>query len=90
VSFRNKQKGLNRIAKIGYGHLWLREENLSFDNHIIFKVRFPQTYVLNVDDFGCPNYTFGSLFVPNDVTIIGLSNPLAMTVPDKGVSCPLN
>jgi hypothetical protein len=25
-----KPKGINRIAKIGYGHLYLREEDLSF------------------------------------------------------------
>jgi hypothetical protein len=25
-----KPKGINRIAKIGYGHLCLREEDLSF------------------------------------------------------------
>jgi hypothetical protein len=30
-----KPIGQNRIAKIGYGHLYLREENLSFDNHCI-------------------------------------------------------
>jgi hypothetical protein len=28
-----KPKVLNRIAKIGYGHLCLREENISFDNN---------------------------------------------------------
>ena len=26
-------KDLNRIAKIGYGHLCMREKNLSFDNN---------------------------------------------------------
>jgi hypothetical protein len=26
-----KPKGINRIAKIGYGHLCPREENLGFD-----------------------------------------------------------
>jgi hypothetical protein len=30
---RNKPKSLNRIANIGYGHLCLREENLSFNNN---------------------------------------------------------
>jgi hypothetical protein len=25
-----KPKVLNRMAKLNYGHLWLREENLSF------------------------------------------------------------
>jgi hypothetical protein len=29
-----KPKGLNRIAKIGYGHLCMRVENLSFDKKI--------------------------------------------------------
>jgi hypothetical protein len=33
----SKPKGLNRIAKIGYGHLCLREENLSFNNNLIIK-----------------------------------------------------
>jgi len=28
-------KGLKRIAKIGYGRLCLREENLCFDNNYI-------------------------------------------------------
>jgi hypothetical protein len=28
-----KPKSLNRIAKIGQGHLYLREENLSFINN---------------------------------------------------------
>jgi hypothetical protein len=32
-----KPKGINRIAKIGYGHLCLREENLSFDKITLFK-----------------------------------------------------
>jgi len=30
-----KPKVLNKMAKIGYGHLCLREENLSFDNNYI-------------------------------------------------------
>jgi hypothetical protein len=30
-----KPKGINRIAKIGYGHIFLREENLSFINNYI-------------------------------------------------------
>jgi hypothetical protein len=30
-----KPKGLYRIAKIGYNHLCLREENLSFDKNDI-------------------------------------------------------
>jgi len=29
-----KPKGLNRITKIGYGYLYLREENLSFNKKI--------------------------------------------------------
>jgi len=29
-----KPKGLHRIAKIGYSHLCLREENLSFINNV--------------------------------------------------------
>jgi hypothetical protein len=34
-----KPKGLNRITKIGYGHLFLREENLIFiDNYIIYEL----------------------------------------------------
>jgi len=33
--FLIKLKGLNRIAKMGYDHLWLREENLSFINNYI-------------------------------------------------------
>jgi hypothetical protein len=28
-----KLKGPNRIAKISHGHLYLREENLSFNNN---------------------------------------------------------
>jgi len=28
-------KGLNRIAKIGYGHLCVRVENPSFDTNVI-------------------------------------------------------
>jgi hypothetical protein len=36
-----KTKGLNRTAKIGYGHLCLRMENLSFDkNYIIRNCKF--------------------------------------------------
>ena len=27
-----KPTGLNRVSKLGYGHLCLREENLTFDN----------------------------------------------------------
>jgi hypothetical protein len=30
-----KPKGLNRLAKISYGHLYLREENVSFINNYI-------------------------------------------------------
>ena len=30
-----EEKGLNRIAKIDYGHLCLREENISFKNNYI-------------------------------------------------------
>jgi hypothetical protein len=33
-----KPKGQDRIAKIGYGHLWLREENLSFNNNTSFNI----------------------------------------------------
>ena len=33
----SKPKGLNRIAKIGYGHLCLREENIRFNNNLIIK-----------------------------------------------------
>ena len=29
----SKPKDLNRIANIGYGQLWLREGNLSFNNN---------------------------------------------------------
>jgi hypothetical protein len=32
-----KSKGLNRIAKMGYGHGCPREENLSFDDNNIFR-----------------------------------------------------
>jgi hypothetical protein len=32
-----KLHGLNMIAKIGKGHLYLREENLSFNNNYIIK-----------------------------------------------------
>ena len=39
-----KPKGLKRIAKIGYGHLCLREENLSFINNYI-KVILHQFWV---------------------------------------------
>jgi hypothetical protein len=31
----NKTKGLNKIAKIGYGNLCLREENISLDENYI-------------------------------------------------------
>ena len=30
-----EEKGLNRIAKVDYGHLCLREENISFKNNYI-------------------------------------------------------
>jgi len=33
----SKSKSLNRIAKICYGYLYLREENLSFDNNYMIK-----------------------------------------------------
>jgi hypothetical protein len=40
-----KHKSLNRIAKIGYGHLRLREENFSFDKNYIFRnCKFPNKY----------------------------------------------
>jgi hypothetical protein len=29
----SKPKVINRIAKISQGHVWLREENLSFNNN---------------------------------------------------------
>jgi hypothetical protein len=29
-----KSKDINRIAKIGYGHICLREENFSFDKQL--------------------------------------------------------
>jgi hypothetical protein len=38
-----KPKGLNRIAKIGYGHLCLREENLPFNNNNII------SYIITVN-----------------------------------------
>ena len=31
----NRPKIMNRIAKISYGHICMREENLSFDNNYI-------------------------------------------------------
>jgi hypothetical protein len=31
----SKPKGLNRIAKIGYGQIFLRDENLYFYNQIV-------------------------------------------------------
>ena len=34
-----KPKGLNRIANIWWGHLCLREENISFNNNYIIKER---------------------------------------------------
>jgi len=35
----SQPKGLNRIDKVGYDHLLLREENLSFiNNHIILEL----------------------------------------------------
>jgi hypothetical protein len=30
-----KPKGPNSVVKVGYGHLFLREENLSFNNNYI-------------------------------------------------------
>jgi len=33
--FITGEKGLNRIAKIDYGHLCLRVENISFNNNYI-------------------------------------------------------
>ena len=32
-SRKKKPKCQDRVAKLGYGHLCLREENLSFDNN---------------------------------------------------------
>jgi hypothetical protein len=38
---RNKSKGINRIVIIGYGHLYLVEENLSFNTK--WMKQLPQT-----------------------------------------------
>ena len=35
----SKPKGLNRISKVGYGHLCAREENIIFiNNYIIYEL----------------------------------------------------
>jgi len=31
---RKNTKGLNKVAKIGYGHLSLREENFTFNDNL--------------------------------------------------------
>jgi hypothetical protein len=53
-----KPKGLNRIAKIGYGHLCLKQENLSFiNNYISLRTNyFPLALlmILALADFGYP------------------------------------
>ena len=41
-----KPKGLNRVAKIGYGHLCMREENDEVDQikSVLFKVEISITH----------------------------------------------
>jgi hypothetical protein len=48
-----KPKGLNRIDKIGYGHLCLREENLPFNNNKII------SYIITVNLSNTINQDFG-------------------------------
>jgi hypothetical protein len=53
-----KPNGLNRIVKVGYGHLWLREKNLSiiFLFEIVHDIFLPSKYGL------CTYFT--SNFIP--------------------------
>jgi hypothetical protein len=37
ICVQDKPNGINRTAEIGYGHLGLRRENLSFNDNYIIK-----------------------------------------------------
>jgi hypothetical protein len=52
-------KDRNRIAKIGHGHLWPREENLSFNNNY--------KYLLFISIYYWVDASAGRLLVPEGI-----------------------
>ena len=54
--------GLNRIAKISYGQLCLREENLNFDNNYLETVNFHNKYpVYPINNVSTETLTIGRM-----------------------------